>query len=221
MSKTSFFTILIFAFCFSAFAQTNETSPCPTISVTGPPGIPKPNEPFIFTASISQDADKFNPMYVWKVYDGEIIEGQGTLILKVLQKDLGESLTVSIEVIGLPKGCANIASETAAPLDLPSVVMIDSFSTPTAKINKARLDNFTLELRKNSNAQGYIIEKFERTTPQNLIDQKLNKTLNYLDKENGISKDRITILTGISNGNLTQFFIVPAGAEPPAIEENN
>ncbi len=114
----SFFvsTILVLTFCVGTFAQTNETSPCPTISVTGPAGIPSPDEAITFTLSLSQKAEKFNPKYSWTISGGEIIEGQGTQFIKVLAPNFfkGESLRATVELANLPKECGTVtASETA------------------------------------------------------------------------------------------------------------
>ncbi len=69
------FFIFCFIFCADVFAQANKTSPCPTISVTGPSGITQPNEPMIFGVSVSKEAENYKIVYEWAVSTGEIIEG--------------------------------------------------------------------------------------------------------------------------------------------------
>jgi len=220
----SFFasTILVLTFCIGTFAQTNEVSPCPTISVMGQPGIPTPDETITFTAEVSEEAKKFKTEYKWTVTNGEIIEGQGTTVIKVLWKDMfGKNLTAEFEVIGLPKNCVNVASETAATTICYSTSQVDEFSIPASQIDKARLDNLLIELQNNPLAVAYIFETFERKTFQNAVERKIQKITDYLIKERRIEKDRFVISTAESDKNLTQYFIVPPGASPPKIEDYN
>ncbi len=222
MKSFSASTILVLIFCAGAFAQTSETSPCPTISVTGPAGIPMPDEPMTFTAEVSEEAKKFKTEYKWKVTNGEIIEGQGTIVIKVLWKDMfGKNLTAEFEVIGLPKNCVNVASETAATTICYSTSQVDEFSIPVSQIDKARLDNLLIEIQNNPLAVAYIFERFKRKTSQNVVKQKIQKITDYLVKEKRIEKDRFVISTAESDKNLTQYFIVPPGASPPEIEDYN
>ncbi len=160
MKKLLKTSILVFAFCFCAFAQTNDTAPCPAVSVTGPAGIPTPNEPITFTASIGAEAKNYKIQYNWTVRGGEIFDGQGTETVRVTPSNSGESLTAAIEIVGLPINCINQASETA-PLycGLPQLVQIDVFSEPLAQINKNRINEMVRALQNDPTAQLYIIFK--------------------------------------------------------------
>ena len=222
----SFFasTVLVLTFCVGTFAQTNEVSPCPTVSVIGPAGIPSPDEAITFTVSLSQEAEKFNLKYNWTISGGEIIEGQGTRVIKILEPEIftGKSFTATVEVIGLPKECKIVnASETFAIAILHSHRRVDEFSMSASQIDKARLDNLFIEIQNNPLAVAYIFERFERKTSQNVIKRKIQKITDYLMKEKRIEKDRFVISTAISDDNLTQYFIVPPGASPPKIEDFN
>ena len=220
----SFFasTILVLTFCGGTFAQTNETSPCPTISVMGSSEIPTPDEPITFTAEVSKEAEKFKIKYKWTVTNGEIIEGQGTNVIKVLRNGMfGKSLLAEIEVIGLPKNCVNVASETAAIVCPPNSRLIDEFSESISQIDKARLDNLIIEIQNNPSVVAYIFERFERKTSRKAVERKIQKITDYLVREKKIEKDRFVISIAESDENLTQYFIVPPGAEPPKIEDND
>ncbi|MDQ3372682.1 MAG: hypothetical protein M3521_02175, partial [Acidobacteriota bacterium] len=78
---------MIAASCVNISAQTDKIPSCPTITVTGPTSAPKPDEPMTFTASLSEEAEKFNLQYNWTISGGEITEGQGTLAVKALRKN--------------------------------------------------------------------------------------------------------------------------------------
>ncbi len=222
----SFFvsTILVLTFCVGTFTQTSETSPCPTISVMGPAGIPSPDEAITFTLSLSKETEKFNLKYNWTISGGEIIEGQGTQIIKILEPKIftGESFRATVEVIGLPKECGTVTASETLAIDICNLKrQVDEFSIPASQIDKARLDNLLIEIHNNPLAVAYILEKFERKTSQNVVERKIQKITDYLIKEKGIEKDRFVISTAISDENLTQYFIVPPGASPPEIENNN
>jgi len=218
MKSFLFVLILILAFCGGTFAQTDKISPCPTIDVTGPAGIPNPDEPILFTASLSKEAEKFNLEYKWTVSGGEIIGGQGTLAVRALQKNLGETLTLTLEVIGLPEKCEKTSSESMSICVGYTLELLDEFSIAAFQIDKARLDNFTARLQNNPSAMAYIIEKFERKTSRNAIEQKNQKILNYL-KTKGVQRDYIVLLNALTDKNLTQFVLVPAGASPPICDD--
>ncbi len=217
-------TILVLTFCICTFAQTNEASPCPTISVMGPAGIPSPDEAITFTLSLSKEAEKFNLKYNWTISSGEVIEGQGTQIIKILEPKIfmGESFRAAVEVIGLPKECGTVtASETLAMAICHSHRRVDEFLISASQIDKARLDNLLIEIHNNPLAVAYIFERFERKTSQNVVKQKIQKITDYLIMEKRIEKDRFVISTAVADENLTQYFIVPPGASPPEIEDNN
>src|SRR5918995_1337702 len=55
---------------------------CPTISVSCP-NDPKPNEPIRFAGKVSGGKPNAEPIYYWTISHGEIIEGQGTLVITV------------------------------------------------------------------------------------------------------------------------------------------
>jgi len=177
-----------------------------------------PDEPMTFTASLSKEAEKFNLEYKWTISGGEIIEGQGTLAVKALRKDFGESLTLTLEVIGLPQECENTSSETAPNICSISVEPIDEFSIAASQIDKDRLDNLAVRLQNNPTATAYIIEKFERKTSQKAIEQKNQKIIDFL-KSKEIEKDRIVLLNAFADENLTEFIFVPAGASPPTCDD--
>ncbi|MFZ1700179.1 MAG: Ig-like domain-containing protein [Pyrinomonadaceae bacterium] len=93
-------------------AESNRSSACPKISVTGPAGIPERGKPIPFTATVTGEIPK-GAIYRWSITGGgEIADGQGTLSLRVWMPDDGSNLTATFEVIGLKSGCPATASET-------------------------------------------------------------------------------------------------------------
>ena len=138
MKSFLFILILIVASCINTSAQTDKIPSCPTITVTGPTAIPNPDKPITFTASLSEEAEKFNLQYNWTISGGEITEGQGTLAVKALRKNIGGNLTLTLEVNGLPQGCKKTASETGFTDHPPQIRLFDEFSIIPSRIDKAR-----------------------------------------------------------------------------------
>jgi hypothetical protein len=208
-----FCSVLFFAVAVSA--QTNQTSNCPPIDVSGG-GIAKPGEAQTFTASV-ENYDLSKLSFNWSVSTGEILEGQGTLSIKVLKKnDAGENITATVEIKGLPQGCAKTASETGSPFYGPYPRLFDEFSISELRIDKARLDYLVNKLGNDPNAQAFIIEYFKPKTPKRIINQKIQKITDYLVNQRKLEKDGFTISTAFRDeGNWTKVWIIPPGANLP------
>ena len=201
------------------FGQANKISLCPTLSLTGPAGIPKPDEPISFTANLSNEAEKYNLKYKWTVSGGEIIEGQGTSTSKVLQKELGGNLTVTIEIIGLPKDCANTASETAGTdCSFPIPKLIDEFTDSIAQKDKTRFDKIATDVKGDPTTQLYVLAWHFKNSPQETVKRKEQDIFDSLTAA-GIEKDRITLVFDFAERESIQFWIVPAGATPPTLNQ--
>jgi hypothetical protein len=218
MKKLVLTSILAFAFCFCAFAQTNETSSCPTISIMGPSGIPIPNELINYSVTVDSKGKDLTLEYIWSVNNGQVVEGQGTQNIKI-EQPLNGNLTVTVEVKGFPAGCLNSASESSIYDPSPEAVKLDEFTLDENRIDKARLDNLIVELQKDPTSRAYIIEKFVRKTPKITIRRKIQKITNHLKFRNQDS-ERFIITFNLGEENSTQFWIVPAGANPPKIKDN-
>ncbi len=220
MKNLALALIFVLILCLAAFAQTNKTSRCPTILVTNQSATILPNEPITFAALVSKKPENFSLKYNWSTSGGEIVEEQGTSIVKVLPKNFARGLSAAIEIKGLPKECPNVGHITMAePALPPKIQLFTEFSTASLQIDKARLDSLTKKLLNDTTTMVYIIEKFKPNTSQKSIKQKVREITDYLIKDKRIEKDRIVVLTASSAENLSQFFIVPAGAIPPTIND--
>lgn len=203
--------VLFFAFAVSA--QTNPNTTCPMIDVTGGGSRVGLNEPTTFTAQVEgYDLSKLS--FKWTVSTGDILEGQGTLSIKVLQKNYNENLTAVFEVIGLPDGCPTAASETASPICPPKARLFDEYgSLPNGEL-KARTQNLYVELGNISGAQGYII-----TYGTDREMARSEKQLRAVIRSLNLDASRLTLLRGGANprgkGVWTRVWIVPPGAENP------
>jgi len=88
-----FISISILTFCVGVFAQTDKILPCPTIEITETVGIIEFGKVVTYIANVSEEIEKFNVKYKWDVKDGEIIEGQGTNVIKAKWANFVDVLT--------------------------------------------------------------------------------------------------------------------------------
>ena len=195
-------------------SKVEEKQECPTISVIGPAGIPTPGEPIEFVASVSADVPK-SVQYKWTVSKGQIIDGQGTPRVTVLHPDLEEGLTATIELIGLPKNCPSIASESMAVAVRHLPILIDEFSVPVGQTDLLRLKSAATQQKHNPNNLLYIIEYFDKNTSEFAIRERIRKISEFLTKEMKIDAGFFRIVKQKAAKPLTKIYRLPPGTNTP------
>jgi hypothetical protein len=84
---------------------------------------------------------------------------------------------------------------------------------------KARLDNYAIQLQNQAGAQGYIIAY---GTCEGQGQARADRAKNYLVNTRGIEAGRITTIDGGCRADLAvELWIVPTGATPPAASTDN
>lgn len=222
MKKIILASISILILSLFAFGQNKEISPCPSgLSVTGPSGLTVPGVSQTFTANVDKPGN-YPFKYEWSIRGGDIIEGQGTSSIKVVQPSElgGDNLTTTVELKGLPEHCESTsASETTVICDCAYSSLVDEIPSFGSKFDndiKARLDNFAVTLINQPNATGYILGYFGKNKSESSIKTELNKITDHLIKVRKFDASRITIATAKSdNDAVIKFWLVPAGASPP------
>jgi len=209
--------ILICASSFSVFSQSNDSKKCPEIIIIIPSGILDLNEEGNFTAQVDiEDGRKLE--FFWTTNSGKIIYGQGTSTVTVKRLTMLESLTVAVEIRGLLEGCPNTFSETLMGYCFKiEAIQIDEFSISPNRIDKARLDYLISEMQRDPSAQIYIIEYFPPQTTDAAIKRKFKLLRDYISKIRKQDISRFTFVKGNLDENKTRFWLVPAGATPPAL----
>ncbi len=83
---------------------------CPTLSVNAPTSPTKAGETMIFTADVLGGVEDIT--YNWTISDGEIIEGQGTPVIKVStnSKMAGKIVKATVEIGGVCEECTKTES---------------------------------------------------------------------------------------------------------------
>lgn len=218
MKQIIFTTVLLLASCFAAVAQVIE-NPCPTISITN--YIFSFNEkPVTFTAEISNEIDKYNVEYKWKVKDGQIVKGQGTRVLKFLPYEKYREIDTiaTLNIRGLPETCENSISETyhvkivrSKPIKFWDIIFLDEYEDVSMNGEEARLDIFLMTLQEDRTAEGFI--RLQVDSRGNLY-RRLRQIDNYLLSRK-FKKTRISFAIVKSEKKQTQFWAGPQRARLP------
>jgi hypothetical protein len=187
---------------------------CPNVSIYCP-DVQQAGTPITFTASASGGTPGITPVYTWKVSAGQIVSGQGTPTITVDTAGLaGQPITATVEVEGYNLECrATCQSSVPAP---PNPTRFDEIGEISRDDEKARLDNFAIELQNNPGTQGYIIAYGGRRSRYGNGRQRAERAREYLVATRGIDSSRIiTVDGGTRDTASTEMWIVPPGATPP------
>ncbi|MCA1683555.1 MAG: hypothetical protein LC708_00245, partial [Actinobacteria bacterium] len=195
-----------------------QPTPCPTVTVSCP-DTATAGQPVTFTANVSGGDSATTPTYNWTVSAGTISSGQGTSSITVDTTSItgNQSITATVDVGGYDRSCNATASCTAGVPAPINARKIDEYGNVKFNDEKARLDNFAIELQNNPGAQGYIIAYGGRKGRAGEAQARADRAKDYLVNTRGISADRIVTVDGGYRENLTvELWLVPAGATPPS-----
>ncbi len=166
--------------------------------------------------------------YAWRVTPdtARITSGLGTPSITVDTSGLGnQTVRAELEVTDgqYDKECRQMVVnevKVLKPTEVPvSPLKYDEFSSKAFDDDKARLDNFAIELQNRPDAQGYII--VYQGTAKNEIKRKpadklATKSLNYLVQNRGVPPQRVVTTNGGFRERTTyEFWIIPPGANTP------
>ena len=201
---------------------TNCKAPCPVISVSCPADVMQ-GDLVTFSASVTGNA---NVTYNWSVSAGTITGGQGTSSITVDTAALGgQSVTATVELGGLDPSCSRTAScTTGIGTPVPPAVKFDEYGDITFNDEKARLDNYAIQLQNQPGSQGYIIAYGTCagdglcTHKSCIVAQKrAERAKDYLVNTRGIDAGRIvTVDGGCRSAVDVELWVVPTGAVAPA-----
>jgi hypothetical protein len=149
--------------CATARANANrgpeDVVHCPFLRASGPPYIPQPTDPLEFAASLESNDKRIQPIFVWQVSQGKINSGQGTerIAVEVPSSSSGKVIA-RVDVSGFSLECP-IEATTARYQTVIGVrhLKFDEYGDICPGDEKARLDNFAIQLQNNPELQAYII----------------------------------------------------------------
>jgi len=183
---------------------------CPTVNVSCPDSA-QPG-PVTFTANVSGGPG--TQTYNWSVSAGTITTGQGTSSITVDARG-GQTITATVELGGLDPNCGRTASCTTNIATPPAVARkFDEYGNIRFNDEKARLDNYAVQLQNEPGATGYIIGYGSCGSEGR---ERAERAKNYLVNTRGIDAGRIMVVDGGCLPELlVQLWIAPQGAAAPA-----
>jgi hypothetical protein len=157
-----------------------------------------------------------NPVYNWMVTAGTIISGQGTDTIKVDTTGLaGQTVRATLSMGGYNLECSADCGVTI-PLPKPSNRKFDEFPDISRNDEKARLDNFGIELQNDPTATAYVVVYPGRSSQRGEVQHHAGRVVDYLVNSRGLDKHRIVTLVGPAKDQLSvELWITPQGATPP------
>ena len=190
---------------------------CPNVSIYCP-DTTAAGQAVTFTATASGGTPGITPQYNWTVSAGTITSGQGTPSITVDTSGLmGRPVTAKVEVMGYELQCS--ATCTTQLPEQPKPKLFDEIGDVRFNDEKARLDNFAIQLQNEPGSVGYILVYPGRRSRPGDAQRRADRAKDYLVSTRGLSPTRLATLVGGQRDALTiQLWVVPAGAEPPRIE---
>ncbi|HJU92796.1 MAG TPA: hypothetical protein VJ656_07685 [Pyrinomonadaceae bacterium] len=189
---------------------------CPAIEISCPTTIAI-DQPITFTSKYTGGVPaNVSPVYNWSVSAGNIIEGQGTNTIKVDTKGLGgETVRATLSMGGYTLECSADCAVTI-PLPKLSSTKFDEFLNIARNDEKARLDNFAIELQNDPKATAYVIVYPGRASKRGDVQHHSSRIVEYLVHSRGLDERRIVTLVGTPRDQLrVELWVTPQGAPPP------
>jgi PKD domain-containing protein len=189
---------------------------CPAIEIACPTNVAL-GQPLTFSSRLSGGVPaNTNAVYNWTVSAGTISSGQGTDTITVDTTGLaGQTVRASLSVGGYNLECA---ADCAVSVPLPKLTSrrFDEFPDISRNDEKARLDNYGIELQNDPTATAYVIVYPGRTGKRGDVQHHAGRVVDYLVNSRGLDKTRIVTLVGPARDNLyVELWITPQGATPP------
>ena len=189
---------------------------CPAIEIICPTTIAI-DQPLTFSSRATGGIPaNINPGYNWTVSAGPIISGQGTDTIKVDTKGLaGQTVRATLSMGGYTLECS---ADCAVTIPLPKLYShkFDEFPDIARNDEKARLDNFAIELQNDPTATAYVVVYPGRTSKRGDVQNHSSRIIEYLVHSRGLDEHRIVTLVGAPREQLfVELWVTPQGAAPP------
>jgi len=192
---------------------------CPTVWIAGPTTEVEAGTSIVFTAQLTGLNPTTQPKFRWELSAGTIMVGQGTASVTVDTTGLGGVVvTARVFVGGVSKDCPTQASRSSNVLPSGFVcgLPFDSYGDIGFEDEKARLDNFAIQLLNQETSTGYIFVYAGRRSYEGEAAERLLRAKDYLVKKRRIPAVRIITIDGGYKEDLdVTLMIAPQGATAP------
>ena len=189
---------------------------CPTAVIVCPENVVA-DSLLTFSTTLTGGLAGVEPVYNWTLSAGRIIEGQGTSSIKVDTKGLaGQTIKATLSIGGYHLDCS-----ASCAISIPVAVLparkFDEFPEITSNDEKARLDNFVIELNSDPTTIAYVIVYPSRGGQTGEVERRTKRFVDYLVNSRGLDAQRIVTMVGPPRSNLlVELWNKPQGAQPPA-----
>lgn len=185
-------------------ATPRRTRVCPTLSVSCP-DVVRAGVPATFTLAVNNAPADAKLTYNWVVSAGTISAGQGTGSITVDTTGVpgNSTLTAVVEVGGLSESCPNSMSCTTALPQPHFHDKVDEYGNINFEDEKARLDNFGIEVQNWPEGVGYIVGYGGRRSRRGEAARRVKRAKHYLVTVRGIDASRLVTIDGGYREELT------------------
>ena len=190
---------------------------CPNVSIICPEN-PQLGQILTFRSSVTGGTPSVAGIYNWTVSAGTIVEGQGTDTIRVATAGLpgDQTINASLSMGGYTLDCSATCSVSfPVPVECRK---FDEYSNIAYNDEKARLDNFAIQLQNDPSATAYIIVYPGAGGRPGVVQQRTTRAVDYLVNSRGITASRMVTLVGpVRDQLLVELWLCPQGAKPPSI----
>lgn len=177
------------------------------------------DEPLVLKAKIAGVSHSTKHELKWKLSAGTITAGQGTDEITVDTSGLaGNDVIATVELSGVPLGCNGSISRTT-PVETRIACILpmkfDEYGDLEFEDEKARLDNFAIQLASDPLSVGYIIMTAGQETYENEATERLDRIRSYLVNVRKLDGIRLlTVDCGFTSDLTIRFYAAPPGIDP-------
>ena len=188
---------------------------CPVVEVSCPTNIGI-DQPLTFNARVSGGNPPVSPVYNWTVSQGTIVEGQGTSSIRVDTTGLaGQTVKATLSMGGYTIDCSATCS-ASVPIPAAKCRKFDEFPEISRNDEKARLDNYAVEIQNDPSATAYVVIYPARAGKSANTQRHTPQIVDYLVNTRGIDTHRIVTLVGGARDSMSiELWSCPQGATPP------
>jgi PKD-like domain len=188
---------------------------CPNVSVSCPTSVVI-DQPITFTSNVTGGIPAGAHIYEWSVSAGTIIEGQGTPTIKVDTRGLaGETIRATLTMGGLPLNCSDSCA-VQVPIPQRTCRKFDEFPAIARNDEKARLDNYGIELQNDPTSTAYVTVYPGRSSKSGDVQRHSARIIDYLVNSRGIDARRIVTRVGpVRDELMVELWACPQGVTPP------
>ena len=194
---------------------------CPNIVISCPDKV-GPNQPLTFSASVAGGTNGVTPVYNWTVSAGRITAGEGTNTITVDTTGLaGRSVKATLVMTGY--GSLNCSASCVGQIqpELPNCRKFDEFAAINRNDEKARLDNYAIEIQNDPTATGYIIVYPGQKGRPGAVQQRITHMVDYMVNTRGIDRSRVITIIGPTRTEFgAELWTCPSGAKAPTPKAN-